>query len=274
MLAPDRSICLVSPQDSHPDRPLFIYLPGMDGSGELLHLQIPHLRSAFDIRCLTLPNRDDFNSWFELASQTIQAIQTELIDRSNRTIYLCGESFGGCLAMQVVLQAPKLIDRLIVINPASSFKQRPWMFWGTPLIRWFPESFYQLSTIGLLPYLASWERLSAQSQQMLLQAMQSVSPPTASWRLSLLRVFTASEAQLRQIQQPTLVIASQLDRLLPSVLEAESLSRTLPNARTIVLPDSGHACLLEERVNLYQILQEANFLSPVSSEYQPQTSHH
>lgn len=273
MLAPARSICLVSPQDSHPDRPLFVYLPGMDGSGELFHLQIPYLKSTFDIRCLTLPNHDDFNSWFELATQTIHAIQSELVERSNRTVYLCGESFGGCLALQVVLLAPKLIDRLIVINPASSFKQRPWMFWGTPLIRWFPESFYHLSTIGLLPYLASWERLSAQSQQLLLEAMQSVSPPTASWRLSLLRVFAASDEQLRQIQQPTLAIASQLDRLLPSVLEAESLCRTLPNARTFVLPDSGHACLLEERVNLYEILQEANFLSDVISSSQTQVSH-
>lgn len=256
---------LISPCNPSPHRPLFVYLPGMDGSGELLHLQIPHLQSTFDIRCLTLPKHDDFSSWFELANQTIEAIQTELIDRANRTLYLCGESFGGCLALQVMLQAPQLVDRLILVNPASSFKQRPWMTWGTPLIRWFPESFYQLSAIGLLPYLASWERVSQDAQQKLLRAMQSVSPATASWRLSLLRIFAASTAQLRQIDRPTLIVASQFDRLLPSISEAQNLARTLPKARSIVLPQSGHACLLEHQVNLYQILQETRFLSEVEA---------
>jgi pimeloyl-ACP methyl ester carboxylesterase len=263
MLAADRSIRLLSPYDSHTDRPMFIYLPGMDGSGQLLHLQLPYLKPTFDIRCLTLPNRDDFSSWFELASQTINLIQTELMARSNRTVYLCGESFGGCLALQVVLQAPQLIDRLILVNPASSFKQRPWMSWGTPFIRWVPEVFYHVSTLGLLPYLAAWERVTYAERQRLLAAMQSVSPPTASWRLSLLRIFPASAAQLSQIQQPTLVIASQIDRLLPSVAEAEFLAKTLPKARTIVLPNSGHACLLEYQINLHHILQEARFLSEV-----------
>lgn len=265
MLSPDRSIRLLAPHNSNTDRPLFIYLPGMDGSGELLHLQLLHLKPIFDIRCLALPKRDDFSGWLELASQTINAIQTELIDRSNRMVYLCGESFGGCLALQVVLQAPQLVDQLILINPASSFKKRPWMSWGTPFIRWLPDSFYQLSAIGLLPYLACWQRVSREAQQMLLQAMQSVSPAAASWRLSLLRIFAASADQLSQIHQPTLVIASQIDRLLPSVAEAQNLARTLPKARSIVLPDSGHACLLEHQINLYQILQEAQFLSEIGA---------
>ncbi|MGB3239683.1 MAG: alpha/beta hydrolase [Geitlerinemataceae cyanobacterium] len=273
MPAPDRSIRLLAPQDSDPDRPLFIYLPGMDGSGQLLHLQISHLKTTFDIRCLTLPHHDNFSSWFELASQTVNAIQTELMDRSNRTVYLCGESFGGCLAMQVTLQAPKLIDRLILVNPASSFKQRPWMSWGTPFIRWVPQSFYQVSAFGLLPYLASWERVSQDDRQMLLQAMQSVAPSTASWRLSLLRVFGASEAQLSQLHQPTLLVAGQRDRLLPSVSEAQNLARILPNARSIVLPDSGHACLLEHQINLYQILQEAQFLSEAEASSNSQKLH-
>jgi pimeloyl-ACP methyl ester carboxylesterase len=270
MLAPDRSIRLLAPHDCHPDRPLFVYLPGMDGSGQLLHLQIPHLKPTFDIRCLILPSRDDFSSWFELASQTIQAIQTELIERSNRTVYLCGESFGGCLALQVALQAPQLVDRLILVNPASSFKHRPWMSWGAPFIRWFPEMIYQASTWGLLPYLAAWERVAVTERQMLIEAMQSVSASTASWRLSLLRVFAASATQLSQIHQPTLVIASQIDRLLPSVAEAKFLAHTLPKAKTIFLPNSGHACLLENQINLYQILQEARFVSVVRAISQAQ----
>ncbi|MFZ4677643.1 MAG: hypothetical protein ACOYM4_18460 [Nodosilinea sp.] len=48
--------------DHSPPRPMFVYLPGMDGSGELFGLQSTGLKSHFDIRCLVIPG-DDRSSW-------------------------------------------------------------------------------------------------------------------------------------------------------------------------------------------------------------------
>ncbi|MBE9041487.1 alpha/beta hydrolase [Oscillatoriales cyanobacterium LEGE 11467] len=242
------------------NRPLFVFLPGMDGTGKLLHLQTPGLRTTFDMRCLSLPNRDDRTGWDDLAYQTIDLIHRELKDRSNRSVYLCGESFGGCLALQVIVRAPELFDGLILVNPASSFRKRAWMAWGIPLIRSLVEPIYQLSTFGLLPFLIALDRVSKRDRQQLVTAMQSVSSATASWRLSLLRDFDILPVQLHQFKKPALLLASQGDRLLPSVEEAENLARFFPNPKTIVLPDSGHVCLLESEFNLYQVLQETQFL--------------
>ena len=65
---------------------------------------------------------------------------------------------------------------------------------------------------------------------------------------------------LKQIKQPVLMIASGSDRLLPSIPDAQHLGSLLPNAKLFILPYSGHACLLEKDVNLYQIFQSQNFL--------------
>ncbi|MFM6138758.1 MAG: alpha/beta hydrolase, partial [Sphaerospermopsis kisseleviana] len=50
---------------------------------------------------------------------------------------------------------------------------------------------------------------------------------------------------------------------LPSVSEVERLDQILPNPKKLILPDSGHACLLEEDVNLYEILKNNEFLETV-----------
>jgi pimeloyl-ACP methyl ester carboxylesterase len=57
------------------------------------------------------------------------------------------------------------------------------------------------------------------------------------------------------------LLAGAADRLLPSLSEAEHLVKVLPNAEMVVLPHSGHACLLEREVNLYEIIKDRKFLA-------------
>ncbi|HHP7244036.1 MAG TPA: alpha/beta fold hydrolase [Elainellaceae cyanobacterium] len=245
---------------SYPDAPLFIFLPGMDGTGQLLRSQIGRLEDRFEVRCLMIP-ANDLTDWNGLAHQVIELIRAEVGKNPQRPVYLCGESFGGCLALKVVLQAPRLIHRLILVNPASSFNHRPWLSWGSHLVRLLPESLYPMSCSGLLPFLANLERIDAGNQHALLDAMKSVSHESSIWRLSLLRDFYIADVDLASILQPALLVVGQADRLLPSMAEVERLKTLMPNARKYVLPRSGHACLLETGVNLYKILQDADFLS-------------
>ena len=242
------------------DRPLFIFLPGMDGSGMLLRSQIPKLACSFDIRCLALPPNDT-PCWEALVKETIALIEAEKAAGSQRPVYLCGESFGGCLAMKIVLEAPKVCDRLILVNPASSFRQQPWVQWGSHLTQWLPANLYPLSVVGLLPILASLGKMARGDRHALLEAMQAVPQSTSVWRLALVRSFNVDENQLRAIEQPTLVIASGADRLLPSLAEGKLLVKVIPNAEMVMLANSGHACLLESDVDLHGIMQVHNFIT-------------
>lgn len=251
--------CFLTPKQVKPEYPLFVYLPGMDGTGQLLRSQTAGLEVGFDVRCLAIP-RQDLTSWDVLTSNVLDLIHAELERSSQRPVYLCGESFGGCLAMKVAVQAPQLFKRIILINPASAFKLRPWLDWTSQLMYLVPGCFYDVGALGLLPFLASLPRISRSVRHELLKTMRSVPPETVNWRVSMLREFTIDENQLRSLKQTVLLIAGASDRLLPSVSEIQRLATIIPHNKTLVIPEGGHACLLEEGVNLYEILQSHNFL--------------
>lgn len=250
--------CFLTPRKLQPQYPLFVFLPGMDGTGRLLRTQTVGLEAAFDVRCLMIPP-DDLTNWEGLSEQLIKLIQGELEKNSQRSVYLCGESFGGCLAMKVAVSAPQLFDRIILVNPASSMHRRSFLLWGSQLTQLIPPCIYPFGALGLLPFIGSLGRISPSDRQDFLKTMRSVPPETVLWRLSLIREFDVYDTQLRQLTQPVLVIASAMDRLLPSVIEAQRLVKILPNGKMVVLPSSGHACLLEADINLYKIMQSENF---------------
>lgn len=251
--------CFLAPTQVQPERPLFVYLPGMDGTGKLLRSQTTGLEVGFDVRCLAIP-RKDLTSWDVLSDSVLNLIYAELEKSSQRAIYLCGESFGGCLAMKVAVKAPQLFERIILINPASSFQLLPWLNWVSQVTQWVHPVLYDLGALLLLPFLASLPRISASDRQELLKTMRSVPPETILWRLSLIKEFNVDEEQLRNLTQQVFLIGSASDQLLPSVSEVNRLANILPNSQMLVLPYSGHACLLEKEINLYEILAKNDFL--------------
>ncbi|MEO1428091.1 MAG: alpha/beta hydrolase [Cyanobacteria bacterium J06633_8] len=260
--------CFLYPKTLHPDKPLFIYLPGMDGSGQLLRTQTDGLEVGFDVRCLAIP-QNDLNHWDELTSSVLRLINAEIKNTPQRPVYLCGESFGGCLAQKVAVAAPHLFKRIILLNPASSFQTITLFSWGSQFTDFVPNLFYDVGTFGLLPFLASLQRISSSDRQTLLKAMRSVPAETIRWRISLLREFYIDEYKLSKLNQPILLIAGANDRLLPSITEALRLGNIFANAKILVLPESGHACLLEKDINLYDILYQNDFLECGSETVKP-----
>jgi pimeloyl-ACP methyl ester carboxylesterase len=241
------------PHPPQPQLPLFIYLPGLDGAGRLLQVQLAQLRQSYDVRCLVMP-ADDATGWLALAQGVVAWVQQVQAEQPNRPITLCGESFGGCLAMQVVALAPHCFRQLVLVNPASSFSRRPWLALGSQLSRWLPEGVHQFAVVNFLPFLAAFERVALPDRQALEQAVRSLPAQTSAWRIELLSQFQTPIAALEQFVQPVLIMASGRDQLLPSLAEAYRLKGIFPRAQVVELPHSGHACLLEMAVNLHDLL--------------------
>lgn len=63
------------------------------------------------------------------------------------TLKQLGESFGGVLALAVAAANPRLVDRVVLVNPATSFPRSPWPTIGPVLLATPPEAY------GLLPYI-------------------------------------------------------------------------------------------------------------------------
>ena len=264
MVTLSSSLRLISPRPQQNHLPLLVFLPGMDGTGQLYSKQAKQLQQYFDIRCLSIAHHDR-QDWEGLSEQLVALLKSQE-KITHRPVYMCGESFGGCLSLKVALKYPTLLERLILINPASCFNKRPWLSWGIHLTQWVPDFVHRSSALALLPFMASLNRLEKSDRLALLQAMQSVPQSTVSWRLSLLKDFCLEVSSLEKITHPVLVVASRSDRLLPSLEEAQHLVKKLPNARLQILRESGHACLLESDINLKAILECSNFLPQLTKQ--------
>lgn len=267
----------------------------MDGSGTLLETQLDSLGPCFDIRCLAIAPNDD-TGWTRLARQVVRLIREELnrtaaaenavrkgkkkrlLKRSSakktikrpvkkeglaqmrRIVYLCGESFGGCLAMHVLTHAPDLFDSLVLVNPASSFRRLPWMQLGQAITKRLPDTVYRYGAMGLVPFLIDPFRVGPRERKALEKAMDAVPPQTAAWRMSLLSDFRVERLPLERMAHPVLLVAGGRDRLLPSKREVSALYHRFPNAQQYLLPKSGHACLLEKDVSLKKIMLQNGFI--------------
>jgi pimeloyl-ACP methyl ester carboxylesterase len=245
---------------SHPESPLFIFLPGLDETSlDLMRAQTKAVEDVFDVRCLVIPP-ENLNDWDTLARQVVNLTQAELSQAFRPSVYLCGESFGGCLALKVALEAPQLFNRLILVNPATSFNQFPWIHWGSLFTRFLPEFSYQALSVTILPFLVPLHRVSYATCLTLAAEISSAPKESSMWRIELMRDFKVSEEEVRSLAQPVLLIGSRADILLPSVREVQRLARIMPNAQVELLPHSGHACLLEAGIDLYQIMKGQDFL--------------
>lgn len=174
-----------------------VYLPRMDGTGQLLRAQTADLEAGFDVRCLAIPP-EDLTDWDDLTRNVLDLIDGEL-EKSPRPVYLCGESFGGCLALKVAIASPQLFKRIILINSASALNLRPWLNWTSQLTNIVPGYLYDIAALGLLPFLASLGRVDRSDRQELLKSMRYVPPETVLWRISLLRDFNVDDKQLRTL---------------------------------------------------------------------------
>ena len=85
-------------------KPLFIYLPGMDGSGKLLETQRDLFRN-FEVRCLDFTH-DRASNWQELIKPLMLLLEKEVDKNNYPQIYLCGESFGACIALKLMEMIP------------------------------------------------------------------------------------------------------------------------------------------------------------------------
>jgi pimeloyl-ACP methyl ester carboxylesterase len=250
------NIGFLTPKPIQPELPLFVYLPGMDCTGELLTVQAEKLAKVFDLRCLYI-SPTDLSSWEKLTEATIKLIQKELIRNPQRTVYLCGESFGGCLALKLMEKMPNFFTKVILVNSASAFHQRPWLNFGTYITQIMPDFIYRNSTLLLLPFLAKIEALTIKERQRLLNVMTLLPPNIVSWRINLLEKFAINQHKLKQYEKEVLIIAGGEDKLLPSVEEATRLKSIFSQAKISILTHSGHCCLLEKNVDLCKIITES-----------------
>jgi pimeloyl-ACP methyl ester carboxylesterase len=225
------------------ERPPIILVPGLDGTALLFYRQQPLLARAFDVVAFPLPDDPDITM-----DGLVEDLHQLIMEVSDQGVILIGESFGGALSMRTALAHPDDVRGLVIVNSFPWLARRfqiavaPWLMrltpWAAmPLVRRFTES--RLHSAHTLP-----EDLAEFHQRSKLIGRKGYIR-----RLEVIRRYDI-RLQLGSLTPPTLFLAGDEDRLVPSVRWARYMAERTPTSELTILEGYGHICLINHDLDL------------------------
>jgi 3-oxoadipate enol-lactonase len=224
--------------------PTIALLPGLDGTALLFYRQIPLLRRSFHVLTIPLPDSASC-TMSDLVSYVCDAVDR----RAPSDVIVCGESFGGALALSVALRSPAWLAGLVVVNSFSRVPRQLRLRLGVHLLRLFPWAAMPLARRFTAARLHS-RHAQADDLREFHARSRFIGRTGYLRRLQILRSFDV-RGSLCEIRVPTLLLAADQDRLLPSVSEGRFMARQIPAATLQILDGYGHICLINHDLDLH-----------------------
>ncbi len=238
--------------------PPVVLVPGIDGTALLFYRQQPLLSERFDTVAFPLPKGVDESASTSaptdtptqmMTMDTLVASLAQLVEEiSNSGAILLGESFGGALSMSLALRRPDLVRGLVIVNSFPYFDERlklriaPWLLrsipWGAmPIVRKYTSDHLHSPHTDAADIAEFRERA------------KSIDRDSYIRRLQLLADYDIRD-RLAEIEAPTLFLAGDRDRLLPSVRWARYMHERVQPSTMTVLEGYGHVCLIDHDLDL------------------------
>lgn len=163
---------------------------------------------------------DDYNNWLLTLMKGLEI----------ESMYMAGTSLGAYLAAKFAIQYPERTQKLALLCPAGIGSQNP--------------VFYELA-MELLPkgepgYDALLRKINAdQPIPEVILDYQKLIAANFNGRQEPIPIF--SDEELARLTMPCIVFLGEKDIMLHSAETAERMSRIVPGAKVIMLPDKGHS---------------------------------
>jgi len=207
---------------------------------------IAYDRTGFGFTSRPMPGEWNGESPYSQESQVKQAVN--LMDRLGiDKAVLIGSSAGGAIAALTTLKYPERIKALILVD-AAIFRGGP-PGWLISIIRILKIK--RLGALFVRKYFATalekaskiaWHdpsKLTLETLEGYKKPLRSRNWDTGLWELALAYHPLNLEDRLADIKIPVLVITGDDDRIVPKE-ESVRIARSIPNAKLVVIPNSGH----------------------------------
>jgi len=252
---------------SNVDRRTVLYLPGLDGTGRLLHRQ-DELFAEHDVLCESYP-QDRPQTYEELADTAAAHLREKT---GNRPAVLLAESFGGAVGMTFALRHAELVERIIFVNTFARFPARVRIRLAAFFGRCLPNKPSHPATRPLRSLFFFSKEIPKPERDEWWTRTEDVPMKAFGYRLRLIAALDLRE-RLAEITMPTVVIAAPDDRVVPPKAGRE-LAERLPHAR-LIEPRVGHAAMVHPSVNIAALLADRDYWgadSQLAGETSPKVS--
>lgn len=214
-----------------------VYVPGIDGSGELLFATAARLARRF--RLVRLRYEEGGEDGYEaLAASVVECLDRAGIDQA----ILLAESFGGAVALQVALDAPRRIRALAIVNSFVHYRRR----WRLSLARitapLVPPFLFRIGRrlfsrhtfFGRLPEADVVEAFCSAGGVQFDRGYRT--------RLRMIAGLDL-RPRLGEVRQPVALFASGRDRIVDSRWQASEMAESLADTSLCEVEDGGHVIL-------------------------------
>jgi pimeloyl-ACP methyl ester carboxylesterase len=167
----------------------------------------------------------------------------------NRPVILLGASMGGATALDFTLTYPEVVQKLVLLDSAGLKAGSPLSKLMFPPLDYLATEFLKNPKVRGSISRAAYKNPAFASEDALCCAALHLEMP--NWNQALIS-FTKSGGytafklqQLAQIQQPTLILWGDSDKILGTG-DAQKFNKAIPHSKLIWIPDCGHVPHLEQ----------------------------
>jgi pimeloyl-ACP methyl ester carboxylesterase len=233
-------------QDHNPTgQPTVLLIHGLGATSDSWQLQVPALAAA---GCRVLaPDLPGFGRSPFHAPLTVSGIASSLAGllESHHAVPACvvGISMGGAVALQLAVDFPSEVKRLVLVNTFARLQPKGLSGWLAFASRLFLVSFTGLPAqarviSGRIFPKPGQEALRQGLYEQILQA-DPHAYRAAIWALGRYNLLS----RLPGLKVPTLVVTGQNDTTIQPVNQAKLLA--IPGSRQVIIPDAGHGVTAE-----------------------------
>jgi pimeloyl-ACP methyl ester carboxylesterase len=237
----------------NPDAKVIVLVHGFLSSTISFRQLLPGLTKEYKVIALDLPGfgQSEKSKSFIYKLSNYGQLIIDFLDKLNiQNVILIGHSMGGQICMHAAKKAPGRVDKLILLGCCSYVKRASRSLIACsylPMFTWGMRSWIQKKDIkqNLLSVLHDSKLVT---QEMIDGYSKPISE--AAFINSLIRLLRHREGdmssqELREINQPVLMIWGKEDKVIP-VKTGYRLKHDLPNAELIVYEKCGHL-MMEEK---------------------------
>ena len=215
-----------------------LYVPGIDGTGELLLGCAPRLEAEFRLLRFHYHAGPEADSYAGLAA-SIAGIAREL--KLERCLVLC-ESFGGAVGLQLALDFPELVGGVMVVNSFAHYSQPGRLWLSRMLAPMTPKAFFRVGRHLMAPFSLFGRRLEREALALFRAQGGTYFDEAFLRRLELLATLDL-RPRLPELQQPVALYAGDRDRVVESLDCLGEMQESLPDATLEVISGGGHLIL-------------------------------
>jgi pimeloyl-ACP methyl ester carboxylesterase len=217
--------------------PALVYVPGIDGSGELLLGTAARLEARFRLTCLRYAGGSGGDYGTLAASVAARIAECD----GGRALVLA-ESFGVAVALRTALDHPACVAGLALVNGFAHFHGRAGLVLTRGVFALAPDAWIHAARARFAQRGLFAPRRDPAALTALLALRGDWFDARYRARLAWIQRLDL-RGELARVRCPVSLFASDRDRVVDAVPAAREMAELLADAELTVLPEAGHLVL-------------------------------